>query len=73
MEFIDIVGFLTGPAAAVVVALYMNKIFLSFMQDSIDKIIQEAKDDRKMFEKAIEKLDRRLEIIENELRRKDNV
>lgn len=71
MEFMEIASFLTGPAAAVVVALYMNRIFLKFMQDSIDKIIQEAKDDRKMFEKAIEKLDRRLEIIENELRRKD--
>jgi uncharacterized membrane protein len=69
MEMLDIVSFLTGPAAAVVVALYLNKMFVNFMSNSIEKIIQEAKEDRKLFQQAIEKLDRRLEIIENEIKR----
>jgi hypothetical protein len=56
----ELIPFLTGPAAAVIVALYMNRQFVLFQNQSIDRILTDAEKDRELFREAITKIDQRL-------------
>lgn len=60
-----------GPSGiAVAVCLYLHRSFVSYSTVMVDKLLQEQKEDRKVFEQAVDKLDRRLEYLEILLREK---
>ena len=64
----ELIPFLTGPASAVIVALYMNRQFIEFQNQSIDRILADAEKDRALFKEAIIKMDARLMLVEESLR-----
>jgi hypothetical protein len=64
----ELIPFLSGPAAAVVVALYMNRQFILFQNQSIDRILKDAEEDRKLFQEAITKIDQRLYFLEEQMK-----
>ena len=64
----ELIPFLTGPAAAVIVALYMNRQFILFQNQSIDRILADAEKDRELFKEAISKMDARLLLVEEHLK-----
>jgi len=64
----ELIPFLTGPAAAVIVALYMNRQFVMFQNQSIDRILADAEKDRELFKEAITKMDTRLMLVEEQLK-----
>jgi len=64
----ELIPFLSGPAAAVVVALYMNRQFILFQNQSIDRILLDAEKDRELFKEAITKIDQRLYFLEEQLK-----
>ena len=65
---IQILPWLTGPAAAVIVALYMNRQFVVFQNASINRILEDAKQDRELFREAINKIDQRMYLLEEQLK-----
>ena len=65
---IQILPWLTGPAAAVIVALYMNRQFVVFQNSSINRILEDAKPDRELFREAINKIDQRMYLLEEQLK-----
>lgn len=64
----ELAPFLTGPAAAVIVALYMNRQFISFTNSSINRILDDAEKDRDLFKEAISKIDQRLYFLEEQMK-----
>jgi hypothetical protein len=64
----ELIPFLTGPAAAVIVALYMNRQFVMFQNQSINRILADAEKDRELFKEAITKMDTRLMLVEEQLK-----
>ena len=66
--FVELVPFLSGPAAAVIVALYMNRQFISFTNNSINRILDDAEKDRVLFKEAITKIDQRLYFLEEQMK-----
>jgi|TARA_R100000231_G_C5299213_1_gene157060 hypothetical protein len=64
----ELIPFLTGPAAAVIVALYMNRQFVLFQNTSIDRILLDAEKDRELFKEAITKIDQRLYFLEEQMK-----
>lgn len=64
----ELIPFLTGPAAAVIVALYMNRQFVQFQNQSIDRILADAEKDRDLFKEAITKIDQRLYFVEEQMK-----
>ena len=54
-----------GPVAGVLIlSVFFIRSFINFQKDTITQILMEMKEDRKVFEAAVEKIDRRLEILE---------
>ena len=54
-----------GPVAGVLIlSIFFIRSFINFQKDTISQILLEMKEDRKVFEAAVEKIDRRLEILE---------
>ncbi len=54
-----------GPAAGVLIlSIYFIRSFIAFQKETIGDILDTMKEDRKVFEQAVEKIDRRLEILE---------
>lgn len=64
----ELAPFLSGPAAAVIVALYMNRQFIGFTNQSITRILDDAEKDRELFKEAIVKIDQRLYFLEEQLK-----
>lgn len=60
-----------GPVAGVLIlSIFFIRSFISFQKDTISQILLEMKEDRKVFESAVEKIDRRLEILERMMEKK---
>tara|TARA_A100001201_G_scaffold61532_3_gene58750 strand:- start:13496 stop:13738 length:243 start_codon:yes stop_codon:yes gene_type:complete len=64
----ELIPFLSGPAAAVIVALYMNKTFVDFQNKSIERILKDAKEDRELFKEAVGKIDQRMYLLEEQMK-----
>ena len=64
----ELIPFLSGPASAVIVALYMNKTFVDFQNKSIERILKDAKEDRELFKEAINKIDQRMYLLEEQMK-----
>ena len=64
----ELIPFLSGPAAAAIVALYMNKTFVDFQNKSIERILKDAKEDRELFKEAINKIDQRMYLLEEQMK-----
>ena len=61
-----------GPVAGVLIlSIFFIRSFINFQKDTITQILMEMKEDRKVFESAVEKIDRRLEILEKIICKKD--
>ena len=61
-----------GPVAGVLIlSVFFIRSFINFQKDTITQILLEMKEDRKVFESAVEKIDRRLEILERIICKKD--
>ena len=61
-----------GPVAGVLIlSIFFIRSFINFQKDTITQILMEMKEDRKVFESAVEKIDRRLEILERIICKKD--
>ena len=61
-----------GPVAGVLIlSVFFIRSFINFQKDTITQILMEMKEDRKVFESAVEKIDRRLEILERIICKKD--
>lgn len=64
MELELVVGLLTGPAAGVGVSVYFLNRFMSFQKEVTDRLVLEMKEDRRVFEETIKKIDQRLTYLE---------
>ena len=64
MELELIVGLLSGPAAGVGVSVFFLHKFMQHQKDVTDRLVHEMKEDRRMFQDTITKLDTRLSYIE---------
>ena len=64
MELELVVGLLTGPAAGVGVAVYFLNRFMTFQKEVTDRLVAEMKEDRRVFEETIKKIDQRLTYLE---------
>jgi hypothetical protein len=65
----ELLSYLAGPAGGLITCLWLFSKFLEFQKQTIDKFFVEMKEDRAILEKAVDKLDRRLERIEERLER----
>jgi len=65
----EVIQSLGSAAAATVLSMYFIHVFVKFQRDVINGILDEMKEDRKIFEDAVEKIDRRLEIQERLIER----
>lgn len=72
MEWItsDIIIALGPVAGVLILSIFFIRSFISFQKDTIGQILLEMKEDRKVFESAVEKIDRRLEILERMMEKK---
>lgn len=61
---IDIIVALGPVAGVLILSIYFIKSFIAFQKETIGAILETMKEDRKVFEQAVEKIDRRLEILE---------
>lgn len=64
MDLELIIGLLTGPAAGVGVSIFFLRAFINFQKDVTTKLIDEIKEDRKLFETTVMKIDARLSCLE---------
>lgn len=60
----EILGLLATPAGTAAVAIYFVHKFMAFHKDAVDKCLQDAEEDRKLFREAINKIDVRLSYLE---------
>jgi hypothetical protein len=64
MDLELLVGLLTGPAAGVGVSIFFLKTFISYQKDVTNKLIAEIREDSKIFEATIVKIDSRVSYHE---------
>jgi hypothetical protein len=60
----EIFSLLATPAGTAAVAIYFVHKFMHFHKESLDKCLQEAKEDREVFKEAVIKIDARLTYLE---------
>ena len=64
MELESLLGVLATPAGTAAVAIYFVHKFMAFHKESLDKCLDEAKEDRTLFREAVLKIDTRLSYLE---------
>ena len=64
MELEVIAGLLTGPAAGLAVSIFFLIKFMKYNEQVTNRLIDEMKQDREQNREAIEKIDRRLVVLE---------
>ena len=64
MELEVIAGLLTGPAAGLAVSIFFLIKFMKYNEQVTNRLIDEMKQDREQSREAIEKIDRRLVVLE---------
>tara|TARA_R110002020_G_scaffold128098_2_gene287232 strand:- start:3638 stop:3859 length:222 start_codon:yes stop_codon:yes gene_type:complete len=61
LEFLSV---LATPAGTAAVAIYFVHKFMAFHKETVDKCLEDAAEDRKLFLQAITKIDTRLSYLE---------
>tara|TARA_R100000951_G_scaffold94371_1_gene83114 strand:+ start:357 stop:578 length:222 start_codon:yes stop_codon:yes gene_type:complete len=60
----EILSVLATPAGTAAVAIYFVHKFMAFHKETVDKCLEDAAEDRKLFLQAITKIDTRLSYLE---------
>ena len=59
-------------AVAPAIAIYLHQSFVKITQDQMKLMMEESKADREVFVQAVDKLDRRIEMLEQVVRDSKN-
>ena len=69
MALIESFGIL---AVAPAIAIYLHQSFVKITQEQMKMMMEESKADREVFQTAVDKLDRRIEMLEQVIRESKN-
>lgn len=68
MDIMAILESLGVMAVAPAIAIYLHQSFVKITQQMMNQMLQESKADREVFVQAVDKLDRRIEMLEQVVR-----
>ena len=70
MDIITLFEMFGIVAVAPAIAIYLHQSFVKITQDQMKMMMEESKADREVFVQAVDKLDRRIEMLEQVIRDK---
>ncbi len=68
MDIMTILESLGVMAVAPAIAIYLHQSFVKITQQMMSQMLEESKADREVFVQAVDKLDRRIEMLEQVVR-----
>ena len=68
MDIITLFEMFGIVAVAPAIAIYLHQSFVKITQDQMKMMMEESKADREVFVQAVDKLDRRIEMLEQVVR-----
>ena len=68
MDIITLIEMFGIVAVAPAIAIYLHQSFVKITQDQMKMMMEESKADREVFVQAVDKLDRRIEMLEQVVR-----
>ena len=68
MDIMTILESLGVMAVAPAIAIYLHQSFVKITQQMMNQMLEESKADREVFVQAVDKLDRRIEMLEQVVR-----
>ena len=68
MDIITLFEMFGIVAVAPAIAIYLHQSFVKITQDQMKLMMEESKADREVFVQAVDKLDRRIEMLEQVVR-----
>ena len=68
MDIITLIEMFGIVAVAPAIAIYLHQSFVKITQDQMKLMMEESKADREVFVQAVDKLDRRIEMLEQVVR-----
>ena len=68
MDIMTILESLGVMAVAPAIAIYLHQSFVKITQQMMNQMLNESKADREVFVQAVDKLDRRIEMLEQVVR-----
>jgi len=72
MDIITLFEMFGIVAVAPAIAIYLHQSFVKITQDQMKMMMEESKADREVFVQAVDKLDRRIEMLEQVVRQKQD-
>tara|TARA_R110002126_G_scaffold255725_1_gene398782 strand:- start:133 stop:345 length:213 start_codon:yes stop_codon:yes gene_type:complete len=70
MDIMNLIEMFGVVAIAPGIAIYLHQSFVKITQDQMRMMMEESKADREVFVQAVDKLDRRIEMLESVVREK---
>ena len=70
MDIITLFEMFGIVAVAPAIAIYLHQSFVKITQDQMKMMMEESKADREVFVQAVDKIDRRIEMLEQVIRDK---
>jgi len=71
MDIITLIEMFGIVAVAPAIAIYLHQSFVKITQEQMKMMMEESKADREVFVQAVDKLDRRIEMLEQVVRQTD--
>tara|TARA_R100000152_G_C6607299_1_gene62346 strand:- start:220 stop:438 length:219 start_codon:yes stop_codon:yes gene_type:complete len=68
MDIVMIIEMFGIVAVAPAIAIYLHQSFVKITQEQMKMMMEESKADREVFVQAVDKLDRRIEMLEQVVR-----
>ena len=68
MDIITLIEMFGIVAVAPAIAIYLHQSFVKITQEQMKLMMEESKADREVFVQAVDKLDRRIEMLEQVVR-----
>ena len=72
MDIITLLEAFGIMAVAPAIAIYLHQSFVKITQEQMKLMMEESKADREVFQSAVDKLDRRIEMLEQVVREQKN-
>ncbi len=72
MDIITLFEMFGIVAVAPAIAIYLHQSFVKITQEQMKMMMEESKADREVFVQAVDKLDRRIEMLEQVVRQKQD-
>jgi len=72
MDIITLIEMFGIVAVAPAIAIYLHQSFVKITQEQMKMMMEESKADREVFMQAVDKLDRRIEMLEQVVRQKQD-